>query len=126
MVEGMMKRDMDLVRSILLKLEESQSSVGPQEIVIDDASPEQIWYHVRLLDEARLIEGTSFGGQGQRVPEWLATRLTWEGHDFLDAARNEAFWAKAKTKLAAAGGGLSLGVLKLYLESLAKEWLGIP
>ena len=52
-------------------------------------------------------------------------RLTWEGHDFLDAARNGDTWHKAKDTLFKKGLSVSFDVLKAYLISEAKQHLGL-
>ena len=55
--------------------------------------------------------------------------LTWEGHEFLEASRNEGLWAKAK-QAAGSTGGMVLGVLKSVLIDLAtqaaKKAAGLP
>ena len=52
-------------------------------------------------------------------------KLTWAGHDFLDAVRDPAIWAKTKAGATAAGGftfdllkGLAKGFMKKQIEEL--------
>ena len=53
-------------------------------------------------------------------------RMTWEGHEFLDAARKDTLWDRAKEKTLKATGGLSLDVLKGVLIELGKQALEGP
>lgn len=51
-----MKRDMNLVREILLALEEDLSGFAPEDMEIKGYTDEQIGYHILLLIEAGFIE----------------------------------------------------------------------
>lgn len=119
-----MKRDMDLVRDILRAIENLEDSTFDAK-TFDHLShpPAVINYHLGLLVDARLAEGTCDQLIG-RPPDWYVTRLTWEGHEFLDAARNDTIWAKAKKKTLDATGGISLSLLKEVLFQLAKQAVG--
>jgi len=60
-----MKRDMDLVREILLKMEELPFDSGFHDVEIEGRSDDEITYHAMLLHEAGFIEAedmTHFGG----------------------------------------------------------------
>jgi Hypothetical protein (DUF2513) len=114
-----MKRDMDLARSILLKLEESKDATGQQgvDVAIEGHFPAEVAYHVMLLSEAGLVEADDnldFEG-----PDWTARRLTWAGHEFLETSRVESLWTKAKEVVMEKTGGLSFDVLKAILAQLA-------
>lgn len=91
-----MKRDMDLVREILLKLEDG-SVKGRQ--WLDDQSIKgysriQVWHHVKIMQDAGLVDTRRFATYA--VTMWIPTELTWKGHDFLEAARNPDTWDKVK------------------------------
>ena len=54
-----MKRDFDLARTILLAIEANEEATGHSWITlgkINGYSQEQVSYHVRLLNQAELIE----------------------------------------------------------------------
>ena len=61
---GILTRDMDLIRELLLKLESLSERPGEvfvlsgndPKIAVDGYSPDQITYHLELLREAGLIE----------------------------------------------------------------------
>ncbi len=119
-----MKCDMDLVRKILMACEGHESSIAPHPLRIEGYSDEQIGYHVYLMVQAQLVEGNVLG-----VNHAKATALTWEGHDFSEASRNEGLWSKAK-QAAGSSGGMVLDVLKSVLIDLAtkaaKQAAGLP
>jgi hypothetical protein len=90
------------------------------DLEIEGYSKEEVDYHNLLLKEAGLIvlENGALG-------EYRPTRLTWEGHEFLDAARDTKRWEKAKGAMAQAGG-FALDVMKQLLIHYLKSELGLP
>ena len=114
-----MKRDMDLARAILLALEDSPDVAGGQAITVDGVSDLEVSYHVKLLHDAGLIEAFDFSDQSDF--KWVPQRLTWDGHEFLEAARSETIWIKAKQLVTDRVGGISFDVLKAVLVDLAKK-----
>lgn len=118
-----MKRDLDLVREILLAIENNENAVGASFVIteIPNRSQEEISYHVELLREAGLIEAKDFS-KGSRHYEWRPKRLTWLGHEFLDSARDENSWKQAKSKLEKVRN-FSFEVLKGVLVKLAERSL---
>lgn len=115
-----MKRDMDLIRALLLQTEEEEK---PD---LSGWTEKQQVYHMALLIEANLVHGEIIEDQNGRVASTLTTRLTWDGHEFLDAARDDTVWKKVKEKLAAVGTNVAWPVLTAVLTDLAKKKLGIP
>lgn len=113
-----MKRDMDLIRTILLELEEADPTQGWYEITIPGRSEVEIAYHVRLMDEAGLIDAQDLSSNSGLV--WKAKRLTYDGHEFLDAARNDTLWNKAKDKVLSSAGTVTLEGLKIALGVIIK------
>jgi uncharacterized protein DUF2513 len=108
-----LKRDMDLVRRILIEIEERNDFDDPYVPEIEGKTEHEIFYHIKIMHEAGLIEASNWSGDGG--PHWLAKSLTNTGHDFLDAARNENLWAKAKSKVLSSGGVLTIEALKIGL-----------
>jgi hypothetical protein len=78
---------------------------------------------VGLLHQAGYVEAINLSST-QGI-DWRPRRLTWQGHDFLEAARNDIIWAKAKAKVVEQGVGLSVELMKAVLLSYGKERLGI-
>ena len=113
-----MKRDMDLVRKILLDVEESDEW-RHSAVAIEGLDDEMVSYHVKLLHQAGLIEAVDKTSLGTLC--WHPTTLTWDGHEFLDAARDESRWGTAKNTLLSKVGVLSFDLLKETLNQLARE-----
>ena len=117
-----MKRDMDLARKILKIVEDDSNpnrftSLTPLEE--EGYNCEQIAYHVRLLAEAGLVEAidtSTLQGMSYEV-----RNLTWQGHDFLDASRDDTIWKKAKEIVLEKTGGLAFDTLKATLIDLGKN-----
>ena len=121
-----MKRDLDLARTILLAVENNENAVGASFVTIEipNRSQKEISYHVELLCEAGLIEAKDLS-RGSRHYEWHPERLTWQGYEFLDSARDEDLWNRAKNKLAKETKTFSFETLKTVLTGLAKKSLGL-
>lgn len=118
---GDMKRDMDLVRSILLKIEEQPYTGSFLDVSVPGHTGEEISYHIMLLDEAGLIEAENVSSSDGM--DWKALRLTYAGHEFLDAARNDNVWSSAKEWVMASTGVLTLEALKVALPEVIKRIL---
>lgn len=94
-----MKRDMDLIREILLKVEADPQLDGSHAYKTFEASDfkghsqEEITYHVDLLFEARLVEGIGTLDQAPAI-----SRLTWQGHEFIADISDATVWAVVKER----------------------------
>jgi hypothetical protein len=119
-----MKRDMDIVRTILLKIEDSEESpLGWTNIEIPDQPPELVSYHVLLLTDAGLVESNNLSTRAGL--DVRPKRLTWEGHEFLDAAKNDTIWNKAKDLVKEKGGSIPFEVLKGMLIKMTASLFGL-
>jgi hypothetical protein len=123
-----LKRDMDLVRELLLKIEEAPPRSSWKAIVTtkDDDEGEKALWHLALIEEGGLVRSTPVYIQGFRLPENL--ELTWEGHDFLDSIRDPKIWEATK-KGADAAGGFTIDLLKDLAKGLVtkqiEDWTGV-
>jgi len=104
---------MDLIRLLLLEKE------GEGSIDLSKYSKDQINYHLALLIEANLLEGKVHysSAMNKDVPDkiWVK-RITWDGHEFLDKARNDKIWDKAKEIIKNKGASISLQAIMIALE----------
>lgn len=127
-----MRRNMDLVRELLLIFEAIPMEQGDviymmpydEKIRVEGFEPDAIVYHTGLLIEAGLIDPGS-----SRMMEGITFRsLTWAGHDFLDAIRDPEIWAKTK-KGAIAAGGFTMDLLrdlaKGFIRKQVEELTGV-
>jgi hypothetical protein len=97
-----MKRDPDIVRELLLALEARQANGGSVRS-LQGHSDADVWYHLKLMKEAGLIEAQiSTTKATGYVPRVTAYWLTWGGHEFLDATRSKKAWAATRVNARAA------------------------
>lgn len=120
-----MKRDMDLIRKILMDLEDGGERAWEGVDRTDKKSEAVHGYHAYLLYDAGLIYAADCTYAQHSQPRYKPLYLTWAGHEFLDAARDEKRWNKAKS-MGAAMGGFAVSVLKEVLISLMKQQVGLP
>ena len=73
--------------------------------------------------EAGWVIGTIVKGASGQPAGARLDRLTMDGHDFLDNARNETVWKSAREKLTDFGGACSLDVFKKLLGKIATDQL---
>lgn len=116
-----MQRNWDVVRKILLKLEEIGDTTSHlQSDQINGYDPELVSYHMRLLDEAGLIKAKCH----QRNPlNCVALSMTWRGHEFLDQIRQDTVWNKVKGSAREKGLDLSLDVIVSLAKSIITSML---
>ena len=119
-----MKRDMDLIREVLLATEALQ----PREVLsgIDGAPKSDFVYNVDLMKQAGLVDAAVLKAWGSDLVRAEVRTLTWDGHDFLDAIRDDTIWNKTKARVLEAAGTVSLEVLKAVAVSVARGALGLP
>ena len=120
-----MQRDMDLVRSILLEVEKLPAGNWDAVTGIDGCDPAVFSGHVDLMKQAGLIEAAVPHADGVGPISARVFRLTWQGHDFLDAVRNESVWSKVKAKLGDALATTPIDVIKALAISFGMKAAGL-
>jgi hypothetical protein len=118
-----MTRDMELVRKIMLAVAANERPLDSMMVRIANYTPEQIGEHIRLLQAARLLDGTAAMGPDRR-PRWSELRLTWWGHDFVECARNDVIWRTARETIGAGSGNATLETWRTALIEAAFLVLG--
>jgi hypothetical protein len=114
-----MKRDMNLIRLLLLRAE------SDEEVDVSAYTEDQLVYHSALLVEAGLVDG-AIRTNAKGYPNGVVTiRLTWSGHEFLDAARDESVWQKATGTVRSKGLSLTFDVLKELLTATIRGQVGL-
>ena len=117
---------MDLIRKLALALEEAPFGYAPDSLKIEGYTEEQIGYHAHLMIDAGLATGSDTTHMESSSPEAVLTSLTWAGHEFADAARDETRWKKAMGIVQEKGGSITISVLTQLLTTLMKGALGLP
>jgi hypothetical protein len=118
-----MTRDLDLVREILLAIEEKASPRNWFSPEISGYTKEEISYHIKLLIQAGLVEGKDLSSQSKF--EFAASNLTWEGHEFLDASRDKSIWTKTKKYFGTRISSVSFELIKQVLIDFTKKEIGL-
>lgn len=123
-----MRRDMDLIRTIILKLESLDLKPGAiiichnidKDFPITGYNSNQIAYHFNLIAEDGLIDT---GGRNPNSRSFTFRGLTTKGHDFADSVRDDKIWAAAKEGVLNAGGftlellgNLAKGLIRKKIE----------
>ncbi|HEY1601732.1 MAG TPA: DUF2513 domain-containing protein [Pirellulales bacterium] len=110
---------MELIRKIVLAVEENPTGFCPP-LKIDGYDADVVGYHAYLLVDGKLATGISTAGLGSKGPKWMVSSLTWAGHEFADAIRDDSVWKQAQETVKVKGGGFTFEVLKDLLASILK------
>lgn len=121
-----MKRDLNLIRAILLAVEACETSVMPLTPAIEGYSKEQIVYHIHLMTEENLLDAIPLKTMASVLPiEFGEIRLTSRGHDFLDNARNDTVWKKVLAEAESKGMSTTVFVINALLSKAAQKYAGL-
>lgn len=121
-----MRRDMDLIRELLLRLEGLPMrpggfvsfDVSDPEFTIEGRSADEVWHHLAMIYDAGFAEsGTDV--RGDLSGSWYFRTLSWAGRDFLDAVREPKVWQETKSR-ASTIGGWTVGILRDLAVGLVK------
>lgn len=91
-----MKRDMDLIRLILLKIEAEYQSTGLCNLQIEGYEPEVVAFHCKILNERGLISSYKARYADDKIYFFSVGGLTWDGCDYLERIRDNSQWTKIK------------------------------
>lgn len=107
-----MKRDMELIRKILFKIEEEYVSTALFNLAIYGYEFNSVAYQCKLLYEAHLVDNYSAKYGDNTIYAFVVGGLTWEGHDFLDKIRQDTIWNKTKETITQKGLPMIIDVIK--------------
>ncbi len=119
-----MKRDMDLIRNILLTIERCDDV--PPKMLRNDSfldlcdNPQVISLHIELLIEAGYLESKStltIDG----LKNFEISRITFAGYEYLDTVRDPKVWRNVKDKISKLGGAAFDIILELAKAEVTKE-----
>ena len=111
-----MQRNMDLIRLVVLNAECGQPY---PEIV--GFTPQAIKYHQMLAIEAGLLNGThgKYLENATEIPSFVNIQdVTWEGHNFIDAIREDSNWNKIKNYLVEQGKQVTIETINAAVKIL--------
>jgi hypothetical protein len=111
-----MKRDMSLVRKILLAIEKD----GIEAIQVDKRGLD---HHLALMIDGGLLFG-KYRESGETTGEWSIYGISWKGYDFLELIRDPARWDRVK-KTADAINCHSFDVIVRLAEKAIRDYDGV-
>lgn len=121
-----MKRDSDLIRDILLKIEENDSDeMYVEDLITAEYDGKKISYHIQLLLDAGYIGAIPIRTLGQPYAQFIINRLTMKGCDYLDNVRDDKVWQETKNIVLKSVGSASLEIVKNVAISVITKFIGI-
>ncbi|MGE6184604.1 DUF2513 domain-containing protein [Aeromonas media] len=125
-----MRRDWEVVRKMLTKIEAMDSSTGYLSLRDFGADSLEEKYrisgHMKLMMDKGLVEGTINSRLGVQANDFSARALTWEGHEFLDAIRSDSVWTRTKEAFADKGIEMTFELVKSVAIGVTAKMLGLP
>ncbi|MDO8586310.1 MAG: DUF2513 domain-containing protein [Armatimonadota bacterium] len=120
-----MKRDMELVRKLLLYIEDNHKykPLHSQHVEIGDHSKQEIGYHLKIMAQGDLIDVQDITAMGHQAHRYFTDGITWCGHDFLDAVRDDNVWSHTKEAFKPVGSA-SFEVVKSVAIAYVSSKLG--
>jgi len=119
-----MKRDMDLIRKMVLFIEDQPSGYAPDDLRLEGYTENQIGYHAYLLVDSGLAVGCDKTDSGDDGPNYSLSHLTSAGHDFAENARNQYVWDEVKQDMKDKGViSASLDIIKRLLDKALRKRL---
>lgn len=130
-----MKLEMDLLRDLLLYVEEHANRPVSEieDISLDGWQPDEVAYHVILAEEDGLIKAVI-----EMLPDdtdlalthvvYTVQRLTSRGHELLGAIREPRHWKVIKDgskKAGLATIGAIVSFAEAYVKAKANQYLGV-
>lgn len=112
---------MELIRLLLKQVEGEQPRPD-----LSGYSEKQQVYHYTLLIEAKLVDGEVINDSTGQPASTVAWKLTWSGHEFLDAARNDTVWQKVTGKIKTSGISVTFDIMKTLLVEAIKDQFKKP
>ncbi|QJT21843.1 DUF2513 domain-containing protein [Aeromonas media] len=124
-----MKRDWEIIRAILTKIEDDVS-FQKKFLDLSDFNKNTlderyaIAEHMRLLIDAQLVRGEMSQRLGVNVVSgFTAKGLTFSGHEFLDVIRNDTVWNKTKETFKTKGLDMTFDLIKTVAGGVATSLL---
>lgn len=102
-----MKRDMDLVRDLLLYFEAKSETPGihASNVRMDGFTETEVGLHLNIMAEAGLLICEPFRSSTnpERFIRTFVFDLSWQGHEYLDTIRDPKVWKSTKSALGRIG-----------------------
>ena len=119
-----MKRDLDLVRQILLQIEALPAG-PPAQYRMSEIEDPVLLAHFELVLASGLVNGKISRSQSSRGDVISISGLTWEGHEWIETVRSDAVWNETKSTLLDSGGALTYDLTKAVATRILRGRLGL-
>ena len=107
-----MKRNMDLVREILIHIEENGYLNGDNQGSLGEKYGALLWAHTAMMENGKILEySNAHVLNDDRLKSATAFRMTWTGYDFLETIRDDGTWSKLKKLCEENKSGLSINTI---------------
>lgn len=121
-----MKRNLELIRYILIVREESEKDrLYAEDFVTDVYSEKDVSGHIELLLDCGFIEAIRFNALGRAYPDFWVKRITMSGYEYLDSVRDPGIWDAVKQKLGKFANSVTLDVVQAAAAQIIKAKIGI-
>lgn len=120
-----MKRDLELVKELMRRFESDNWSIP------EGRTQWEVAYHVKQMIDGSLLEGEVVNGfapgaPGRAVPKnFIIHDITWKGHDFLKAIRDETVWKRIVDHFKKRSVEWTVDLVLDFVKSDAKALLGM-
>ena len=118
-----MKRDLDLIRILLAEIEKNNDPTKTCTVRAEGYAPVVIAYHLKLLKDGGLVVARDCSTESQM--DYRPKSLTWAGHEFLDAVRNETIWRQVMAKLKDQGLEVPFSLIQQLATKFGASMLGL-
>ena len=112
-----MKKDMDLIREILLKIEELYVDTAIYDLTIDGYDMATVAYHCKLLHNAGYIFDYKAQYASNEIYTFSVGALTWTGNEYLEKIRDNSRWGKIKNTLIQKGLPFTIDMVKSVADA---------
>jgi len=120
-----MKRDLDLVRQLMLQIE-ALPAAPPVQYRMSEIEDPVLLAHLEMLIEAGLVNGRISRSQGARGDVISVSGLSWQGHEWIDMVRSQSLWNEVKSAVLDAGGVLTFDLTRAMAAKIFRARLALP
>ena len=120
-----MKRDLDLVRQLMLQIE-ALPAAPPVQYRTSEIEDPVLLAHLEMLIEAGLVNGRISRSQGARGDVISVSGLTWQGHEWVEMVRSQSLWNEVKSTVLDGGGVLTFELTKAVAAKIFRARLALP
>ena len=119
-----MKRDLDLVRQILLQIEALPAG-PPAQYRASEIEDPVLLAHFELVLASGLVNGKISRSQSSRGDVISISGLTWEGHEWIETVRQDSVWNETTSTLLERRGALTYELTRVVADRILRRRLGL-